>query len=91
MIKTLSAEHAFLAPPEIELTQIENSKVAIQLLPYEHTSSYHQGSFKGPKAIIEASHYVEFTTKKPTPNATAKRALPPFRNSTLMAPLMPMQ
>lgn len=60
MIKTLSAEHAFLAPPEIELTQIENSKVAIQLLPYEHTSSYHQGSFKGPKAIIEASHYVEF-------------------------------
>ncbi len=60
MIQTLSPEEAFLAPPEHELTTLEGSKVAIQLLPYEHTSSYHQGSFKGPMAMVNASHYVEF-------------------------------
>jgi len=29
-------------------------------VPYEHTSSYLQGSAKGPEAIINASHFVEF-------------------------------
>lgn len=60
MFKTLSAENTFLAPPEEELADLAQSKIAIQLLPYEYTSSYHEGSYKGPKAIIEASHYVEF-------------------------------
>jgi agmatinase len=60
MLKTISAENTFLAPPEEQLAQLDHSKVAIQLLPYEHTSSYHEGSYKGPSAIIEASHYVEF-------------------------------
>lgn len=58
--KTLTAEETFLAPPEEHLASLEHSKVAIQLLPYEHTSSYHEGSWKGPEAIINASHYVEF-------------------------------
>jgi len=60
MLKTISAENTFLAPPEGQLAQLDHSKVAIQLLPYEHTSSYHEGSYKGPSSIIEASHYVEF-------------------------------
>jgi len=59
-MKTLSAEKTFLAPPEKELANLENSKVAIQLIPYEHTSSYLSGSDKGPEAIIAASHFVEF-------------------------------
>ena len=29
-------------------------------MPYEHTSSYIAGSAKGPEAIINASHFVEF-------------------------------
>lgn len=60
MLKTLPADQTFLAPPEEQLASLDGSKIAIQLLPYEHTSSYHEGSFKGPKAIIEASHFVEF-------------------------------
>lgn len=38
----------------------QNSKFVIQQLPYEHTSSYLLGSSKGPEAIINASHFVEF-------------------------------
>ena len=60
MNKTLSAEKGFLALPEAELTQFENAKVVIQQVPYEYTSSYVSGSDKGPQAIIETSHYVEF-------------------------------
>jgi len=41
-------------------SSFENSKIVIQSLPYEHTSSYQEGSKHGPKAILEASHYVEF-------------------------------
>jgi agmatinase len=60
MLKTLPADQAFLSPPETELCELQHSKVVIQQLPYEHTSSYHEGSYKGPAAIVEASHYVEF-------------------------------
>ena len=37
-----------------------NSRFIIQPVPYEHTSSYHGGSAKGPEAIIQASQYVEY-------------------------------
>lgn len=43
-----------------EFYAYDNSKVVLQLLPYEHTSSYLEGSSKGPQAILEASHFVEF-------------------------------
>jgi agmatinase len=56
----LSAEQGFLALPEPTLANFETAKVAIQLIPYEYTSSYLSGSDKGPMAIIEASHFVEF-------------------------------
>jgi len=59
-MKALSNDKAFLAMPEPELCSYEKSRFVIQQVPYEHTSSYLQGSAKGPAAIIEASHFVEF-------------------------------
>ncbi len=53
-------ETNFLGITEEELHAFESSKVVIQSLPYEHTSSYIGGSDKGPEAILNASHYVEF-------------------------------
>jgi agmatinase len=43
-----------------EISSFDNSRVVIQQIPYEHTSSYRLGSSMGPNAIIRASHYVEF-------------------------------
>ena len=60
MIKILSADEGFLAFPEAELATLENAKVVVQQIPYEHTSSYVQGSDKGPAAMVSASHFVEF-------------------------------
>ncbi len=59
-MKVLSADLNFLAIPEPELCSYEKSKFVIQQVPYEHTSSYLGGSAKGPKAIVDASHFVEF-------------------------------
>ena len=59
-LKVLSAEEGFLAFPEAELATLENAKVVVQQIPYEHTSSYVQGSDKGPAAMVSASHFVEF-------------------------------
>ncbi len=50
----------FLGIDDSAHNDYETSKVVIQQLPYEHTSSYKKGSDKGPKAIIHNSHYVEF-------------------------------
>ncbi len=60
MINILPAEEGFLAFPEAELATLEHAKVVIQQIPYEHTSSYLQGSDKGPEAMVSASHFVEF-------------------------------
>jgi agmatinase len=59
-MKGLSTEHNFLGLEDENLYSYEKSKFVIQSAPYEHTSSYLQGSDKGPAAIIQASHYVEF-------------------------------
>lgn len=59
-MNSLPTDNNFLAIPEPELCDYERSKFAIQQVPYEHTSSYLQGSANGPGAIIEASHFVEF-------------------------------
>ena len=59
-IHCLPAEQGFLALPEAELANIDTAAVAIQLVPYEHTSSYVSGSARGPMAIVKASHFVEF-------------------------------
>ncbi|MCX6291794.1 MAG: agmatinase [Bacteroidetes bacterium] len=59
-MKSLPSAANFLGIEESELCSYEQSKVVIQSAPYEHTSSYLEGSAKGPKAIIDASHFVEF-------------------------------
>ena len=59
-MKALDTENNFLAIEDPALYEYENARFVIQSAPYEHTSSYLQGSAKGPGAIIEASHFVEF-------------------------------
>lgn len=58
--KVLGKEENFLGIEEPELCSYEKAKFVIQSAPYEHTSSYLEGSSKGPAAILSASHYVEF-------------------------------
>ena len=60
MIQHLSTNQNFLGINEEELYKYDTSNIVIQAAPYEHTSSYLAGSDKGPGAIVEASHYVEF-------------------------------
>ncbi|MBK9425210.1 MAG: agmatinase [Bacteroidetes bacterium] len=59
-MKALDTENNFLGIEDPALYEYENARFVIQSAPYEHTSSYLQGSAKGPGAIIEASHFVEF-------------------------------
>jgi agmatinase len=59
-MKVLSNEDAFLAIPEPDLCSFQKAKYVIQQVPYEHTSSYIEGSNLGPAAIVNASHFVEF-------------------------------
>jgi agmatinase len=49
----------FLAIDE-QYSNYDNSKIAILPAPYEATTSYGKGTAKGPMAILDASHYVEF-------------------------------
>ncbi|MBS4027344.1 MAG: agmatinase [Ignavibacteriales bacterium] len=58
-MKTLGIKQNFLGI-EKEFSAFEKSKIAILLCPYEATVSYGGGTKFGPKAILEASHYVEF-------------------------------
>lgn len=60
MIKFLPTEENFLGIEDPTLYHYDSSSVVIQSVPYEHTSSYQAGSYKGPAAIIETSHFVEF-------------------------------
>ncbi|MBX2984381.1 MAG: agmatinase [Bacteroidia bacterium] len=59
-MKVLGTEDNFLGIEDPSLYQYDSSKVLIQSFPYEHTSSYLQGSNIGPEEILKASHYVEF-------------------------------
>lgn len=59
-MKSLTADKGFLALPEESFATYEKAKFVIQQVPYEHTSSYLEGSAKGPAAILSASHFVEF-------------------------------
>lgn len=55
----LEQDKNFLGLPDEANYSYQSSKVIIQQAPYEYTSSYIQGSAKGPEAIIKASHFVE--------------------------------
>jgi agmatinase len=59
MRKTLDIKSNFLGMEE-KYSSYERSKVVILPLPYERTVSYGGGTKNGPKAILDASHYVEF-------------------------------
>ena len=59
-MEALSTESNFLGIEDPQFYEYDNAKFVIQSVPYEHTSSYVQGSSKGPSAIIETSHFVEF-------------------------------
>ena len=57
--KSLPEEKNFLAIEE-KYSSFHNSKIAVLSCPYEKTTSYGKGTAHGPRAIIDASHYVEF-------------------------------
>ncbi len=59
-MNVLDSSSNFLSITEPEFSTYENSKCIIQQLPNEYSSSYGQGSSKGPEAILTASHYVEY-------------------------------
>ncbi len=58
-MKTLGIEQNFLGIEDAHST-LDNAEIAIVSAPYEHTVSYGGGTARGPAAILEASHYVEF-------------------------------
>ena len=55
----LPQDENFLGLPNEANYAYQSSKVVIQQVPYEYSSSYLQGSANGPQAIIKASHFVE--------------------------------
>jgi agmatinase len=57
--QTYDIRNNFLAIEE-NVSDYKNSKIAILPVPYEATTSYGKGTSKGPAAILDASHYVEF-------------------------------
>lgn len=58
-IKYYAIKNNFLAIEE-EFSDYKNSKTVILPVPFEQTTSYGKGTAKGPQAILDASHYVEF-------------------------------
>ncbi len=56
---TLGTRNNFLGIGR-EHSSFENSQVAILPVPYERTVSYGTGTKSGPRAILDASHQVEF-------------------------------
>lgn len=58
-MNVLPSSDNFLGLDDEKYFGYDKSKVVIQSLPYEYTSSYLAGSAKGPKAILKASQYVE--------------------------------
>lgn len=57
--ETYGIKKNFLAI-ENQYSNYKNSLIAILPTPYEATTSYGKGTVKGPEAILDASHYVEF-------------------------------
>jgi agmatinase len=59
-MKVLNPSSNFLGITEPELYKYKACKCIIQQLPYEYTSSYKLGSSRGPSAILQNSHFVEY-------------------------------
>ena len=58
-MKSYGINKNFLAI-EDKYSNYDKSEIAILSVPYETTTSYGKGTGKGPSAIIDASHFVEF-------------------------------
>ena len=58
-IRYYTIKNNFLAI-EKEFSDYKNSKIVLLPVPFEDTTSYGKGTAEGPKAILDASHYVEF-------------------------------
>ena len=58
-MKYFGIKKNFLAIDE-KYSNYEDSLIAVLPVPFEQTTSYGKGTSKGPKAILDASHYVEF-------------------------------
>lgn len=56
----LDNTHNFLGIDDPNFSAYDKARCVIQQLPFEYSSSYGEGSDKGPAAIMESSHYVEF-------------------------------
>lgn len=56
----LSSLDGFLGVPEEDTADPGSARCVFLPVPFEHSSSYGQGSCRGPEAIIEASKQVEF-------------------------------
>ncbi|MCB0271636.1 MAG: agmatinase [Bdellovibrionales bacterium] len=50
----------FLHPDNLDLTQKEQSRFVVLPFPLEKTTSYVQGTSKGPQAILDASSQIEY-------------------------------
>jgi agmatinase len=59
MVKVLDSNRNFLGI-EKQFSAFETSKIIVLPVPYERSVSYGGGTKKGPQAILDASHYVEF-------------------------------
>jgi agmatinase len=57
--KTLGKKDNFLGI-EKEISSYGSSRIVVLPVPYEHTVSYGGGTGRGPRAILNASRYVEF-------------------------------
>jgi agmatinase len=57
--KTLTRKENFLGI-ESRISSYSSSKIVVLPVPYEHTVSYGGGTRRGPRAILDASRYVEF-------------------------------
>lgn len=71
-LKYYGIKNNFLAIEE-EYSNYKDSLISILPVPYEHTTSYGKGTSKGPKAILNASHYVEFLMKSWTASFVLKK------------------
>jgi len=58
-LKPLGRKENFLGIESL-LSSYSSSKIVVLQVPYEHTVSYGGGTGHGPRAILDASRYVEF-------------------------------
>jgi agmatinase len=59
-LNILQTKDNFLGIEEPEYCSLSNANVVILPVPYEHTVSYGAGTRNGPRALLDASRYIEF-------------------------------